>query len=215
MSETATTPTIMDRLKAETQDLHDAAETHAHQSAMVKGELPLESYIAHLAQHYLVHEALEAHLRGATEVHPAFTEVITAQQYQAPYAEEDLRHFGVDPTVLEPTPGTSALIAQIDAAAREHPIKLLGYHYVLEGSNNGNRFIAMKLKKVYELEDGKGLKYLDPYGTAQRANWAEFKRQMLRLSFTAEHQDLMVQAAREMFEGITQISTDLVAASAS
>ena len=203
---------IMARLKSETQDLHDAAETHAHQTALVKGELPLERYVAHLEQHLFLHDALESELRAHFDHHPAFRAVITDEQFQVPYLREDLTHFERRSEDAEATPETAAVVEQIHRAAAGDPLKLLGYHYVLEGSNNGNRFIAMKLKQVYNL-DGAGLRYLDPYGADQRPKWIAFKEAMSSQRFTPEQEDTLVEAAREMFAFVARISDGLLATS--
>ena len=205
-------PGIMERLKSETQDLHDAAETHGHQTALVKGDLPLERYIAHLEQHLMLHRALENALRAHSSAHPAFDAVITAEQFQEPYLEEDLRHFGCDPQTVTSTPETQEVVEDIERAAAEQPIKLLGFHYVMEGSNNGNRFIAMKIREAYNLSDGKGLKYLDPYGQNQRPLWMKFKQDMADQQFTPQEEDLLVEGAKEMFKGVGRISDGLLTA---
>lgn len=206
---TDASPTVMDRLKGGTQDLHDSAEAHAHQAALVKGELPLETYVEHLKQHYVLHKALEAKLREVRASHPAFEAVVHEEQYQEPYLLEDFAHFGVDPATIEPLPETTEVVNQIEAGVAQDPLKALGYHYVLEGSNNGNRFIAMKLAQVYNLTEGKGLKYLDPYGQSQREKWMAFRAAMIEQDFTEQQIESMLAAAREMFAGISTISDGL------
>lgn len=202
---------ITSRLKAETQDLHQAAEQHELQRALFKGRLPREVYAQHLGQLYLVHKALEGHIRRVRPSVPALAAVVKDYQFQEPYAEADLRTYGVDPASVRPTPSTKQLIESFERIAKTDPLALLGHHYVLEGSNNGSRFIAMAVRKAYALTPGQGDRYLDPYGDEQPARWAEFKRDLAAQKLTDAQKDTLVRAAREMFAGIKSMNDDLAA----
>ena len=199
-------PTVMERLRAETADLHSSAEGKDFQRRMVKGELTRDDYARWLGQMLLVHRALEAPLR-ALMGSPAFA-ALREEQLQEPYLLEDLDALGQDPAAMTPLPATAALVASIERAAAETPLALLGYHYVLEGSNNGNRYIVRQLAPALGL-NGHGQRYLDPYGAEQPAKWAQFKRDMDAVGFAPADADVLVAAAREMFSGIGAISEAL------
>lgn len=201
--------TLMPRLKAETQQLHDAAEHHPFQRTMFKGRLPIDAYTAWLGQMYLVHRALETALLGARSRVPAIDAVVTDVQFQVPYLLEDLEHFGIDPASIEPEPSTTRLAEHLAAISKDQPLALLGHHYVLEGSNNGGKYIAMSLRKAYDLQPGNGDKYLDPYGPKQTEVWAAFKEAMTSQRFNADEQDQLVKAAGEMFDAVRQLADDL------
>lgn len=204
---------IGDRLRTETRDLHDAAEQHPFQRMLFKGQLPVEQYVANLGQLYLVHDALERALRAHLSSTPALAGVVRSYQFQVPYLAEDLAHFGVDISRIEATPGTRVLIGQIAKASETMPVSLLGYHYVLEGSNNGSKYIARNVSRAYGLPmGGSGLRYLDPYGDEQSARWMEFKTDLLAVSLTGAEQDAVVGAAREMFAGLARIGGELLEA---
>lgn len=204
--------TISYRLKEETQDLHSAAEQHELQRSMIKGRLPKETYAQHLGQMHLIHRALGAHIRRLRPTQPALAGVVKDHQFQEERAAADLRTYGVDPASVRPTPATARLIELFDRAAKSEPLALLGHHYVLEGSNNGSRYIAHALRKAYALKPGEGDRFLDPYGDEQPAKWAEFKRDMEAQAFTPAQQDLLVGAARRMFQAISEMNEDLMPA---
>lgn len=206
---TAATPSIMEALKSSTSARHDAAEGHQFQKSLVKGELPREQYAAYLGQLLHVHRTLESLLRNHASSTPAIAAVVKSVQYQEPYLLEDLAFYGLDPARIEPLPATKALAEEMQRVARECPAALLGYHYVMEGSNNGNKFIARALAQAYRLPAGKGLKYLDPYGDQQRPFWMQFKTDMDAQSFTADERQRMLAAADSMFAAIGAISTEL------
>lgn len=197
---------IMTLLRDSTSDLHSQAEGHAFQRSLVTGTVSRERYTRYLQQMLLVHLALEADLRDAAGLAPAIGRVVTSEQYQEPYLLEDLRFYGASPDGAHPLPATTALIDRIHTAARTTPASLLGFHYVLEGSNNGSRFIARAIRGAFRLTGSEGVRYLDPYGDRQREVWAAFKAAMDAESFTADEMHAMVEAAKGMFKGITAIS---------
>ncbi|MGB6001452.1 MAG: biliverdin-producing heme oxygenase [Thermoanaerobaculia bacterium] len=199
---------IMERLRTETRYLHDQAEQNQWQGRMVSGDLTRSDYTRWLGQMFLGHRALESQLRSLPLDQFPYT-TIRSEHFQEPYLRSDLEHFGVDPETIEPLAATTALIARIEELAREQPLALLGFHYVLEGSNNGNRFIAKRLREVYELEPGAGDRYLDPYGERQREVWKRFKEDLGSAELSAGEQDLLVASAREMFQAIYDISNEL------
>lgn len=196
------------RLKAATQPLHDAAERHEFQRQLLQGTLPLTSYIEYLEQMFIVHRCLEGHLRDAAGVHPAFSQVVRDYQYQEKYLREDLAHFGVDPCGIEPLPATAALTETLDGFAVSEPLALLGCHYVVEGSNNGSRFLSRAVRRAYDLTQG-GTRYLDPYGDAQRSLWEQFRSDMNALPFTNVEYTALQRGAQAMFEGIHAMQEDL------
>lgn len=202
---------IMDRLRAETRDLHDAAEQHELQRNLGKGRLDRDLYIAYLRQLLLIHRALERGLDRQRQNDPEIARVIEDHQFQTPYLEEDLAFFGCPINAIEPVAATASLIRQIEADAEESPRVLLGYHYVLEGSNNGGRFIAKNVRVAYGLDGDAGMRYLDPYGERQRELWMRFKEAMGAVAFGDEECDAMVDRAKTMFGAIAGIGDELLA----
>ena len=95
--------------------------------------------------------------------------------------------------------------------AGDDPLRLLGLHYVLEGSNNGSRYIARHVARAYDLAPGPGLRYLDPYGERQREYWMAFKNDMLAEGFTDVETALLVQGAKQMYQTVAELSDDLAA----
>ena len=119
----------------------------------------------------------------------------------------DLIALGGEPDGIVPLPATERGLVAIRNIAEEDPISLLGYNYVLEGSMNGNRFIARAL--------GPGMKvsatsYLDPYGQEQRPIWQAYRERMNAAGFDVTQADRMVAAARDMFSVIAELSDQLI-----
>jgi len=202
---TTATPPLSQKLKDGTWDLHSQAEKQPFQQNLVKGQVSRDAYGGWLVQMLLVHSALEKRLRTLCESDPRVAAVVSDEQYQEPYLLADLAALGYTrpATALE---STARLIETIENAA---PLRLLGHHYVLEGSNNGNAFIARAVRPALRLEAGSGDRYLDPYGERQRAVWGAFKTAIDEQAFTEDEQTAMVEAAREMFAGISALSAEL------
>jgi heme oxygenase (biliverdin-producing, ferredoxin) len=200
--------TVMARLKTGTWDLHAVAETRELQRRLVRGEVGREQYAAWLGQMYLVHSTLDGFLRPRVGVDPRFA-AVDEQQLQSGRLARDLGALGVNPSAIEPLPATRHVCEQIAQAASEEPLRLLGFHYVLEGSTNGNRFIARKLRTVLPIDGGAGFDYLDPYGERQTERWASFKRAMSGLSWDEIEIETLVAAAREMFYAVGELSLEL------
>jgi len=200
---------ITQRLKEDTKDLHTRAERGPFQQALVRGQLPKEAYVAMLEQLWVVHKALEARLREFAPANPAIASVVKPEQHQQPYAEEDLAHFGVETDSIEPGSGARGFVQMVDRSTAE-PIRLLGIHYVLEGSNNGNRFIAKAIGPAIGIAPGQpGTRYLDPYGESQREKWAQFKTDLEACDLTEAQMDAMVDAARDTFQAMIDLYEDL------
>jgi heme oxygenase len=202
---------IMDRLKEGTKSLHDAAEGHAFQRTLFAGQLSRVSYADYLGQMYCLYAALEDALRQAQTHRPEISTVVKPHNLRQDDLTSDLAHFGLDPTKVSPLPATRALIDAIKDTRSTNPLALLGMHYVLEGSNNGNHYIAKNIRKAYDLDDA-GARFLDPYGEGQRSRWAEYKQALGAVNLTEAESDALLAAAQEMFRAIGRISQELDAA---
>lgn len=201
----ASTP-IGDRLKTETAELHTRAERAPLQAALIQGRLDRAAYATFLGQMLLVHEALESAVESAATKHPGVRAMWSADQKKAPLVREDLAFYGVNPSSIAPLPETRAVLDLIAKRSSEHPEVALGLHYVLEGANNGNQFIARVIQKVYALEGPLGTKSLDPYGPRQREVWGAWKSSLNAQQFTGPEQDRIVEGAAAMFQGVIDVS---------
>lgn len=207
---TTPSPTVMTLLKDSTKEQHTRAERHPMQADLVRGQLPIEAYCRYLAQLRHVHEALESSLVAGAHEDPRLGRVVRESQFRLDAIDADLAHFGKSDVESEPTTATSGLIRCIDDVAANEPIALLGYHYVLEGSTNGGRFIARALCGAYGLKPGEdGTRYLDPYGVSQTDEWLRFREDMESLELSGEETERLIETASEMFEGITAIMDSL------
>ena len=199
------------RLREGCWDLHQTAEGGDFAARMAKGELDSDAYVAMLQALLGPMRLLDERLVAHRDDVPAIGALLEDEQLQAPNIVADLRHFGVEPAAGSVGDAAGALSELIRQTERRDPGALLGLHYVREGANNGNRFVAIKIRKALGLSESVGVRFLDPYGEAQRARWDAFKKTLDQQPFEGAQRDSIVEAAREMFKGIIGIHKELSA----
>jgi len=210
---TATTMTpIMDRLRAETRDAHDATEAIPFSKAMLERTLPLEQYVGQLAAYRVVHRALDHAL--ATSANPAVRSIWRDDLTKAQLLERDLEHFaGVDLVACgHALQAAEAFASAIKAKAANDPLALLGYLYVLEGSTLGATVLRVHLAAAYGLEGDGGLAYYSPYGHAVMPHWKQFKERMNAVPLDAGEQGRVLAAACDAFRFVGAILKALIPA---
>jgi len=210
---TQTTDGIMSLLRAATSELHGSTEQQTFQVSLGRGELSREDYIHWLSQMYHLHHTLEAGLKTLIENNMVAASVIGNGQFKVPMLTADLNFLGSGPGQESPLPATAKVQTQLENLAKTTPIALIGQHYVLEGSTNGNSFAAKSIRAAFRIEGDAGASYLDPYGPAQREKWKNFKDNMNAASFSPEETDLIVNAGVDMFQNVANIGQALAAQS--
>ena len=192
-------------------DLHQSAENGAFARRMVSGELGREEYVEFLGAMYAPMRELDDAIRRHRGAVPALGALVTDEQFQAPSIAADLSHFGVNPEAVPTSKAGASMIELIRRTEAASPLGLLGLHYVREGANNGNRYVAKKLRGPLGLGEGAGDRYLDPYGDQQRANWERFKTTLDAQAFTDEQREALVATGREMFRAVMGVHDEVSA----
>ncbi len=200
------------RFKEGCWDLHEAAENAELPRKLLKGEISREEYAELVAQGYLVAKALDDAILRHRDNHPHMKALIDDAQLQTPYYEHDLRALNIDPDTVTPNDHTRRSLELIQRTESTDPANLFALHYVREGANNGNRFLAPKVAQRLDLTPGEGTKHLDPYGPEQPKRWAAFKATLDEQNFTPEQRDRLVQTARDMFLAVMAVNHGVVEA---
>ena len=207
---TSDTAGTMLTLRESTAEHHRRAEQHPFQQQMVRGALSRDLYVRWLGQMLQVHAALEAHLDRLVLRNPQFKAVFNDERRKVAALRADLAFFGGlddQPTL----PASRGLMDRMDRLAADHPLALLGVLYVLEGSTNGSKFIARRVRPAYELPaTGEGSAYLDPYGDLQPARWQEWKAAMDALDLPASDVQQLTTAAQQTFDAVRQLGAELL-----
>lgn len=205
---------ISTRMKEGCADLHEKAEHAEIPSRMVRGEMSRDEFARMIQQEAIWNRALDDALLEHRETNPYIKSLVSDEQLQGQYFDEDLDHYGLSRDT-QPSPAIKSLLDTIEEARKSDPLTLLGLHYVREGANNGNHYVAKKLRAAWGQEGDEGLRSLDPYGKEQRKLWEQFKVKLDEQPFTPEEKDAMVRAGRTMFERITAIHEEMATTGAS
>lgn len=208
ISQTTDQRPMSQRMREGCWDLHQAAESATFAQRMTRGDLTREEYAAMLAQSLAPMRRLDQRLVDRRADVPALDAIIDDNQLHAPRLDRDLEFLGAE-APSSTTPAAQALIDLIDEADRTDPLALLGLHYVREGALNGNRFVAIKIRKALDLPEVEGVESLDPYGSEQRARWEQFKTAFDEQDLSPEQRDTLVAAGRRMFEAIIAMHAEL------
>lgn len=203
-------PTLMAQLKEATWPQHQAAEEHQLERSLVAGTLPRDLYVDWLGQRFLVHRALEAELDRVAQADVRVARTRDEALYQAENLRQDLAHFGVDADGVAPCDATAAMLDDISAALTRQATAIVGYYYVFEGSKNGARFIARKVRPAYGLNEA-GSRYLDPHGDEQRPLWNQWKQAVDEAGFKPEEWPAIVAAAQRTFDHVRAVDSELYA----
>ncbi len=201
-------PSIMQRLKAETNDLHSHAESRTLQRSIASGEVGRETFSAYLGQLFKVHQSLESALETSRDKHAAIGALASAERMRIPDLDRDLAFYGANPDQFPAGDAAKKFSQRINETRDADPVALLGALYVLEGSTNGGRFLARALRKSWGL-DGDGLAYFDPYGDEQPQMWAAFRSDMDEASFNADQEEAIIEMAKATFLAIAEVSDEV------
>jgi heme oxygenase len=199
---------IMQRLKEDTRQSHDAAEAQGFMTDLMAGRLPRGVYGAALPQLRRVRAAIEQALAEARATSPVIQATFQPYHEIAGAFDADIAFFGADPNA-EPNSGTAGLLDLIQRLRQEDPVLLLGVFYVLEGSNLGAQVIKKRLKEVYNLTDGQGTASMDVHGPLLMPRWREFSQAMDAQPLTEAQKARLVEVATETFRLVGQLYAEV------
>jgi heme oxygenase len=200
--------TLSEQLKISTKSLHDAAEGQNFQRLLANGLLSVDMYAMYLAQLFLVHKTLEEAIANYASTDARLAQVVSSDQIQEQFLKEDLDFLGTSPQTIQPLPATARLLETIGSSAKNNPVSLLGFHYVLLGSKHGGKLIARNLKERYRF-DGSGTKYFNPYGESFMPCWQAFIKNLNGIPLAGSDGEEIVAAAQAMFRAVSQIGQQL------
>lgn len=207
---------LADALKRATAEAHRYAETRPMQKRFVQGAIAPAALALYLGQLYQIHLRLENLLDEQPDV--AARLGFCDEQRHSHRLLSDLAARGVHATQSEILPATLRFISYVEETVAAAPTSIAGVWYVLEGSMNGNRFIARALERCAAgaAADGDAsapaaaaLTYLDPYGADQPAKWAASRARLNDApadKFDEDERSQIIAIALETFSAVAAIS---------
>ncbi|WP_249714094.1 biliverdin-producing heme oxygenase [Rhizomonospora bruguierae] len=139
------------RLRAETREAHQTAESQRYVSALTAGELDVAGYATLVVQHHVIYEALEG-VAGTMRDDPLAGPFVDDALTRLPALARDLR-FLLGPEWrqrIEPTPATAAYAARINAVCAGSAERFIAHHYTRYlGDLSGGRHIGRCVVRHY------------------------------------------------------------------
>ena len=192
---------LADALKERTNDMHRHAETRPLQKALVGGKATRNQLATYLAQLGHLHQTIEDLIDALPE--PARA-IASHSSLHSRSVARDLQTLEITPEVL---PETAHLADELRYHCAQQPFFIIGALYVLEGSMNGNKYIARGLAGSLGLAPGHpGLSYWDPYGDNQRSKWIGFRTALDTITRTQTEEQAVHDGAAYMFKAVAEIS---------
>ncbi|MET0773754.1 MAG: biliverdin-producing heme oxygenase [Candidatus Limnocylindrales bacterium] len=143
------------RLRDETREDHERAESSPFVTAYLAGRVPIDGYAALQGQLWSIYDALESsavRLRDDPVVGP----FLDPRLDRLPALDADLRRLVGDDwrDRVKPSDATEAHAARIRELARTWPAGFIAHHYIRYlGDLSGGRALGSKARKLYQLED--------------------------------------------------------------
>ena len=198
---------LMDRLKAETAQVHADTEAIPFNAGIMAKTMPQARYAGQLSCWHRVHEVLESALNASTD--PVVQGAWAGTTERAPLLARDLDWHVEADVPSEAALATSDMADWVQAVGSDDPRSLLGTLYVLEGSTLGGMILSKCIAEMYGCEGDAGLAYYSAHGNKVMPNWMEFKARMNASVTSLEDQDRIVDAAGETFRRLGLILTGL------
>ena len=145
------TQTFAARLRAETRDAHQSAESQRYVSALTSGQLDVAGYTALVVAHHAIYAALEGvaeTMRHDPLAGPFVDDALT----RLPVLAADLRFLLGPrwPEAVEPVSAASAYAARIASACAGSPERFIAHHYIRYlGDLSGGRHIGRCVTRYY------------------------------------------------------------------
>ncbi|MET0286604.1 MAG: biliverdin-producing heme oxygenase [Polyangiales bacterium] len=190
-------------IRAATRTLHDRIDHGEFAHAVLDGSITMQRYASFLRAVHIVLTALEEviELRDGAELRAAWTHGVERRERLS----RDLAHLRADPRGVDAAVLYALVLAQqIRRDARHGSAIMLGYLYVIEGSQLGGQFQRKALESRPELQGG-GLAYLSGAG---RDTQAQFRAFLVHLESSLTDEAAVssaVTGATRAFEGFAEI----------
>lgn len=193
-------PSLMDSLKEAIRERHAHMEEIPFTTALVRGELPLESYVALLRAMAVIQGTLEHELSLATAVE--IKAVWQGRPSRLAHLRRDLSVF--DAFIVSDIPEALEHARKMSESIRryrvEQPTDLLGILYVLEGTTLGNASHLPDILKNFGSQTAGTAYYYAGYGDRTNEYWEKFRFAMNALSFDQQERDHLIQVANTFFD---------------
>ena len=205
---------LADLLRQQPQVVHEQAETAPFVGQLIAGELPVESYIALVAQNYGIYQALEA-LSDQWRDDPVAGPFVFDELLRVPQLERDLAYLlGPDWRSRAEelrVPATDRYVAHIGEVCSHWPAGFVAHHYVRYlGDLSGGQIIRRALERHYGAVGRLGASFFVFDQIDKLKPFRDHYRGLLdRVVITADDRERLVSEAGLAFELNRAVFIDL------
>ena len=197
--------TLHQSLKKQTVDLHEKAHQIPYISNLLKGSIPLESYIGHLRAAAIIYGTLEQQLSTMQKIDVSL--FLNGYTPKLPCILADLDYLNAK-EVKDIMPAVSNALHIADKIlmySEKSPFKLLGFLYTLDGSLNGGSVFMKHLSEQFNLKGSNGLSYFSVFNGEFKHFWSNFTEKLNTLITEDQAKDEILSGSREIFNDIMGI----------
>ncbi|MFP7834486.1 heme oxygenase (biliverdin-producing) [Marisediminicola sp. LYQ134] len=186
----------------------------AFMTGLLTGEGTRDDYIALVAQHYFIYEALEA-VTESMAARPEAAPFITPHLTRLPAITEDLRFLLGDDwrERVAPLPSTAAYVDRIRSVAGEWTGGFIAHHYTRYlGDLSGGRFIRSLLQRRFGFDtNGVGF-YLFDQIAEPRAFKSTYREQLDAVDWTDAERERVIDEVSVAYRLSTSVLSSLAEA---
>lgn len=168
-------PTLLAaQLRSATRTLHGEVERAGIMPVLLRGELPVDVYVAFLRNLHAIYAALEPALTGLTH-DPRIAPVWRTDLFRLPALESDLNTLSPQRSwrELPVQAATQAYVARLLSAANDDPVRLVAHAYVRYlGDLSGGQMLSRTVSRLTERLSGSGVAFYDFGDKVAAANHA-------------------------------------------
>ncbi|NTV62271.1 MAG: biliverdin-producing heme oxygenase [Oscillochloris sp.] len=171
-------------------------------------QLDQASYAALLSGLAYLYDAFEQVLRDAND--PPMQAIWGRELHKQPLLLQDAAAVAASARPVPAVTISAELLGEhLRLRAAHDPRSLLGSAYALATWYMGGPELSARLARALRLGGGAGLSYLDSFDSWGQAHWPTFAAQIEAVPLSAEGQQQVVAAAREVLDGIEQLLNQL------
>lgn len=204
-------------LRERSSQAHSGSEHAGFMNDLMKGEGSRDDYIALVAQHWFMYEAIE---RAATAMrdNPIAAPFVSDKLTRLPALEADLE-FLIGPDWRErisPVPATQRYVDRINEVCSTWPGGFVAHHYTRYlGDLSGGQFIGKLMARQFGFEtNGIGF-YLFEEIADPRAFKEVYREQLDAAPWDADERERVIDEVLRAYQFNTDVFVDLAAAKAS
>jgi heme oxygenase len=194
--------TVFNQIRSAISGPHESIEKTAFSIAMINGRIGITDYVFSLTQLYAIHEELEA-----IALHSTYGDFFDPEMIRTAAIKRDIAFWGARLQDVEVMPEAVTTVRWMRETAEIHPVSLLGFIYVMEGSRMGSLVIVKPLASGFQVapHDGQGLDYHTEGARKTPGRLAAWKLRVEQSALSDQEQAVVKDAAVGLMQSLNSL----------